>query len=486
MAALEIAYTASSTFQNVHQDPSFVRGVRGPVGSGKSVGCILDVFSKALQQKPNRNGFRKTRWALVRASYPELKSTTIKTFQDWIPETLCPLKMNEAPITGLMTLPLPDKTIVQAEFLFIALDKPKDLAKLLSLELTGAFCNESKELNKEVIDTITSRVGRYPSQREGGPTWNGVIMDTNSPSEQHWWAEMERDPPRGWSFHAQPPAMFEDSEHEYGYAPNPDAENIKNLPGGYQYYYNAIGGKDKNWIRAYVLNQFAATMVGKPIYQDQWSEQLHLSKHKLYPMVGQPVIVGLDFGLTPAAIFTQLIDGQLRVLDEVIAKRMGLEQFLVNDLLPLIGQKYFDNDVFFVGDPSGTRGADTDEKSCFDVLVKFGLPAVPAHSNNLEPRLGAVRHFLTSLAPGGKPGILVSPHCRDIAEGFNGGYQFARIQVSGESRFREKPDKNRYSHPHDALQYACMRWTILLKRSMQGDMVATSGGSTIADSATGY
>jgi hypothetical protein len=486
MAELSIDYTASPTFINVHADQSFVRGVRGPVGSGKSVGCIMDLMAKALQQRPNKMGFRKTRWALVRATYPELKSTTIKTFQDWLPEELCHLKLNESPIVGTWVMPLPDKTIVQAEFLFIALDKPKDLAKLLSLELTGAFCNETKELQKEVIDTITSRVGRYPAQRDGGPTWSGVIMDTNSPSELHFWAGMEKDPPEGWRFHVQPPALFEDNTAERGYTPNPDAENIKNLPGGYEYYYRSIGGKDKNWIRAYILNQFAATMSGKPIYQDLWSEQIHLSKHKLYPLEGYPVIVGLDFGLTPAAIFTQFVDGQLRIIDEVIAKRMGLEQFLTLDLLPLIGQKYFHNEVAFVGDPSGVSGADTDERSCFDVLVKFGLPAVPAHSNALEPRLGSVRHFLTKLAPGGKPGLLVSPHCRDIAEGFNGGYQFARIQVSGESRFREKPDKNRYSHPHDALQYACMRWTILLKRSMQGDMVATSGGSTIADSATGY
>ena len=37
-------------------------------------------------------------------------------------------------------------------------------------------------------------------------------------------------------------------------------------------------------------------------------------------------------------------------------------------------------------------------------------------------------------------------------KGFNGGYRYARVGGSG-NRFHEKPLKNEYSHPHDALQY---------------------------------
>ena len=483
---IDLNYVASPTLAECHKSDDFFRGVRGPIGSGKSVGCIMDLFMRALAQKPNKQGVRKSRWAIVRATYPELKSTTLKTFEDWLPSSICPIKMNEAPITGLLTLPLPDKTLVQAEFLFIALDKPKDLAKLLSLELTGAFLNESKELNKEVLDTVTSRVGRYPSMREGGPSWAGVIADTNAPSSQHWWATLERKPPKGWTFYRQPPALIEDEKHSKGYRPNPEAENIKHLPNGFQYYYNSIGGKAKAWIKAYVLNQFAATMAGKPVYGDLWSTDVHVAKAPLAPVGDEPVIVGLDFGLTPAAIFTQMYRGQLRVLHEIVATRMGLEQFLTMDLMPLIGQTYFDHEVSFVGDPSGVKGSDTDGKSCFDVLVKFGLPAVPAHANSLEPRLGAVRTVLTTMAPGGRPGLLVSPTCMRLIEGFDGGYQFAKMQISGEDRFREKPDKNEYSHPHDALQYACMRHQILAKRAQYSTARSLQDKWLANDSMVGY
>ena len=39
------------------KDNNFFRGIRGPVGSGKSVACCVEVFRRALEQKPNDEGF---------------------------------------------------------------------------------------------------------------------------------------------------------------------------------------------------------------------------------------------------------------------------------------------------------------------------------------------------------------------------------------------------------------------------------------------
>lgn len=52
----------------------------------------------------------------------------------------------------------------------------------------------------------------------------------------------------------------------------------------------------------------------------------------------------------------------------------------------------------------------------------------------------------------GHSGLLVDFRCRNLIKGFEGGYQYRRIQVSGE-RYDDKPEKNHYSHIHDALQY---------------------------------
>ncbi len=52
--------------------------------------------------------------------------------------------------------------------------------------------------------------------------------------------------------------------------------------------------------------------------------------------------------------------------------------------------------------------------------------------------------------------LALDPRCGVLRKGFNGGYKYRRVQVSGDERFTDEPNKNRYSHPHDALQYAAL------------------------------
>ena len=65
----------------------FVRGLRGPVGSGKSVTCAIEIVRRAIEQQVSPDGTRKSRWLVVRNTQPELKTTTIKTWLDWFPES---------------------------------------------------------------------------------------------------------------------------------------------------------------------------------------------------------------------------------------------------------------------------------------------------------------------------------------------------------------------------------------------------------------
>jgi len=170
------------------QDKSFVTGICGAVGSGKSYVSCLKVMKIALEQQPAEDNVRYSRFVIVRNSYPELKTTTIKTWTDIFPEsTFGPLRWTP-PITHHIKLPPRDGASgVDCEVIFMALDQPKDVRKLLSLELTGAWVNEARELPKAVIDGLTHRVGRYPSKRDGGATWHGIWMDTNPMDDDHCW-----------------------------------------------------------------------------------------------------------------------------------------------------------------------------------------------------------------------------------------------------------------------------------------------------------
>ncbi len=451
---VHINYRASHTLSKFHKSNAFVRGLMGPLGSGKSVGCVEELKRVAMAQEPNEQGVRKVRFACIRNTYPELKSTTLKTWKDWFPTDICPLKY-ESPIRGNMLYRLPDSTVVDMEVLFLALDKEKDIKKLLSLELTMCWINEAREVPKAIIDAATGRVGRYPPKSQGGPTQYGLIMDTNPPDDDHWWYRLaEEECPGNWAFFQQPPALVKDDAGEW--LGNPKGENISNLSAGYGYWLNQLGGKTKQWIRVYVEGRYGTVMDGKSVYPE-YSDDVHIAEESIEPYPDCPLVLGWDFGLTPACIIGQVTPrGRLVILAELIAERMGLRQFVTIVVKPFLSTRLPDYAIGISGgDPSGTAESQADEQSCIQVLNDEGLATIPTSTNKIEPRLQSVRDFLTRMVDG-KPGFILAKSCKVLRKGFCGGYKYERVQVAGDERFRDKPCKNRYSHPHDALQYLCL------------------------------
>jgi len=457
-------YKALPTAQEFHRSNAFVRGILGPVGGGKTVACIMELYTRALEQKPH-NGVRRSRWALIRNSYPELLSTTIKTFEDWIPRAVCPIRQS-TPISGVLKVDLPDGTRVEAEFLFLALDIEDDVKKLKSLELTGAFINEASEIRESVLEMLTSRVDRYPAKNMGGTTWTGIVMDTNPPDTDHWWYRLaETEKPKGYRFWKQPPAMIriENKEGDVHYVPNDGthgiqrAENIENHNSGFDYYARMVPGKSEEWIKVYVLGQYGSIYTGKPVYA-AYNDKVHCAKEELQPYRGLPLLLGWDFGLTPSCIIMQMSPkGQLRVLDELVSEDMGSDRFSRDVVKPfLTTEKYQGMHFACVGDPAGGARAQSNEVTCFQSLEQNGFPVVSAPTNDFIPRKESVDWFLSKLVDG-EPGFVLSPTCEVLRRGFLGGYQFRKVRLSGsKDRFTETPEKNEFSHPHDALQYGCL------------------------------
>ena len=56
----------------------------------------------------------------------------------------------------------------------------------------------------------------------------------------------------------------------------------------------------------------------------------------------------------------------------------------------------------------------------------------------------------------GEPGLLLHPSCTNLRKAMSGGYAYKRLQVSGEERYRDVPDKGMYSHVAEAGQYMLM------------------------------
>ena len=444
------------------KDDTFFRGIRGPVGSGKSVACCIEVFRRALGQEKSADGIRKSRWAIIRNTNPQLRTTTIKTWLDWFPENEWGKFNWSVPYTHRIK-----KGDIDLEVIFLALDRPEDVKKLLSLEVTGIWINEARELGKSIIDACTMRVGRYPSMREGGPTWTGVIADTNAPEEDHWWPIMSGEvpvpdhipreqakmlvKPTNWKFYTQPSGMVEvkdeDGEIE-DYAPNKVAENVKNMLKSY--YPNLVQGKTKSWIDVYVMNRLGTIQDGKPVYA-MFVTDTHVAKEEIPVAASLPLYVGIDFGLTPAAVLGQKVRGRWLIQSEIVAIDMGIVRF-AEVLREELATRFPDcPDVLIFGDPAGDFRAQTDESTPFHILRGAGLRAVPAPSNSVDLRLEAVSSQLNKMSEG-KPAFLLDRRCSTLIKGFEGGYSYRRMEVSGE-RYADKPDKNMYSHIHDALQY---------------------------------
>ena len=442
--------------------------ITGPLGSGKTFMSCEKLFKLMCAQRPNRQRIRKTRCVAIRNTYSDLNTTTIKDWLDLFGELGSYTAGGMQPPTHRLRFRLRDKTIVEAEMIFLALDRPQAIKKLRGFQVSFFWMNEIKELPKEVIDMADLRHGRFPSAMDGGPTWHGMIGDTNSPDEDHWLYEMaEVTHPKNWLFLRQPGGIMQEmvfdatipGEEKMRWTGkwilNPEAENLNNLPE--DYYLAGMEGKDDSWRKVNLANEYGVVSEGKPIYKEQWNDALHVSS-SIVPNDELNLLIGLDFGLTPSAIIGQeTTRGAVHIFDEVVADGMGIKQFIKHALKPKLNQDYsqFKVKLRLVGDPAGNRRADTDEETVFKALSDLGYDVEEANTNDPDIRWEAVREPLQRLIDG-KPGFQIHPRCKVLRKGFNSGYNFRRLQIPGETRFSDRATKNKYSHPHDALQYLCM------------------------------
>lgn len=452
-------YSPSPTGALFHADNSLVRCLLGNFGSGKSVTCVIELLRRGMEQAPDPRGVRNTRWAVIRSTYAELKTTTIETFMAWM-EPYGKITY-DSPIRWQSdtTRRMPDGTVLDMEVLFFPLDSPKDVRRLLSLELTGAWMNEARELPGNVISPLIGRLRGWPRREMdetgkvifAGATWTGIIMDSNPPGERSWMYEkFEVERPRNWKMFKQPGALI--ALPDGTYIPNPKAENIKNLEGGYEYYFRQLAGAKQDYIDVHILGKYGTSYAGKPVFR-AYDEKIHLSATDLLPDSRTPIVVGMDFGLTPAALFTQMDrHGRVLILGELTPEDVLFEEFIDEHFIPYVNANFANHPIQVVGDPAGISRSALSQRTAFQMLKERGIAARPAPANDLGSRIDAVTHYLTR-----NNGFLVAPRCQTFREGMRGGYHYEMAQGSREV-YKEIPVKNFVSHICDAGQYACLHY----------------------------
>jgi hypothetical protein len=458
------------------QDWNFVTAIMGPWGSGKSVGCVGKMYSAACLQFPARDGVRRTRWLVVRDSYPNLQETTIKTWLDWFPETVYGDMRKSRPMQHVIRVPGAPvggrPTTVEMEVLFLALENEEDRKKLLSMELTGAWINEAREIRKAIIDDVIGRTGRYPSMRDGGATWAGVFMDTNAPSETHWLPVMmglvpapedmpedDREAlkkPDNWSFYQQPGALVEIKAGDgrvTAYEANPLAENIRYLRGGHQWYLERVGGKPRSWVRVNFCNKLGEIVAGKPVWPN-FAREKHVATADVPVDPGLLLHVGIDStGRNPAAVFAQVYQNRWRIVGELVVRDVNVETFApmvrrkIGDLLRPSGRTLDQVTCAFYRDPHSQR-SDIDDETVDRVFQKHGIRLIPAPGGNtIKHRLDTAEVIIDTFR------VVISPSCRMLVSACDGAYRYRRLQVSGREEYSPEPEKNAASNVADALQY---------------------------------
>lgn len=452
----KFTYKAEPTLAALHNDRSLhldVQYIEGPVGSGKSTGCIMEILMRAMQQQPDEQKIRRSRWVIVRNTYPELKTTTIKTWQRWVPNSIAPI-VYSMPIQCTFKQRMADGTSVHLEVYFMALDTPEDVAKLLSLDLTGAYVNEAREIPWEILEGLLMRIKRYPEIVKDdagneiyGPTDPGVIADSNPPRTTHWsYIKFEADePPKRWRKYKQPPAVYWDDKEE-AWALNPDAENLSHLKN--DYYISQLALSEEH-IRVNLAGEYGMNRKGKPVFS-KFSENKHVAKQILLPHRGTNILLGIDFGLTPACIVAQLNFKGLVLLDELPATDESLEDFLDNYILPLMRNKYSGYSIIASGDPAGSGRSAINKMTSIQVMTMRGVKTYPALTNNFTKRKEAVDFFL-----GRDEGFIVSPHLTHVRECLGAGYVYKETR-NNSGKVLEIADKNEFSHMADAIQYLCL------------------------------
>jgi hypothetical protein len=208
------------------------------------------------------------------------------------------------------------------------------------------------------------------------------------------------------------------------------------------------------YLREYELHW--DTFSGFPVYPE--FSKLHITAEPPHPVHGLPMLVGIDFGLTPAAIIGQYQEDRLVIFEELVEVNMGSDRFSAK-LAAHIRLNYrtksdLKKDWLCFIDPAGLQRNQKDETSCAQSLADVGFVTSPGPII-WETRRKGVVHFLKTMTAQGPALQVYSKGAPMLIKGFEGGYQYPEKAIESEPD-KLRPLKNAYSHPHDAFQYlAC-------------------------------
>ena len=198
-----------------------------------------------------------------------------------------------------------------------------------------------------------------------------------------------------------------------------------------------------------------------------------MSKQPLVIYRGLPICLGWDFGVkpgeAPACMAFQITpEGGINWLREYVSDAGGIRQFCERQVIPGLLNTFPGMRRMSWGDPSGKSPAQADSDiSCIQTLGVLGIPTVVAPTQDPRMRREVIRYHLTRNI-GKDPAMQVDPSCKMFIAGLGGGFHYAPVKSVGEARFKDKPDKNEYSHIVEAGEYGALGVSALAGQAATG------------------
>jgi hypothetical protein len=439
----EIDFEVIQSLDGFFYSDAFISLVVGPVGSTKTTAGVMKILFHASQMAACKDGVRRSRAVWVRNTREVLRDTSIPDFLKWLPDGVAGTFLKTE---YKFLLRLGD---VECEVLFRGLDDANDVRRLLSLQASFFVFDEFREIHPDIYNAAQGRVGRYPDKMMNGV---GCKTDdgrsnahlwgmTNPPDQDTFWEQLLTEPPDNVHVTIQPSGL------------SPEADWTRFLPD--DYYGNLAQGKTEDWVDVYIHAKFGKSLSGQPVFKS-FSRDMHVAKSKLAPLQsGSPVLIGVDAGLTPAAVVGEVAyDGRVVVYRALTSSDMGALRFIEEVLKPFLTNFLPYRTYQVIIDPAAFQRVQTDERSVADLYKSAGFAVKPAKTNAVAARIAAVERYLTRVVDG-KPGIVLCPEgAGDLIKALAGKYRY-KVNTKGEKD--EKPEK---SHPWsdiaDALEYLCL------------------------------
>lgn len=235
----------------------------------------------------------------------------------------------------------------------------------------------------------------------------------------------------------------------------------------------------RDFLREYEISW--ETWEGLPVYTD-FDVKIHGIQGHIEPHLGLPLLRGWDFGLTPACIVAQVQEQTLCAIKEFVGFNIGIERFsdMVLTSCAQLFPRWRDTkrDWLDFIDPSGFAKKDTDEKSCAQILTGPGKNLrVQAGEITFTKRRQSVESFLTRRYKNRNCFEVSLSDCPMLVRGFKGGYQYP--EHSADMTANElRPEKNEFSHIHDALQ---MVSSVLRRQTKSGGVKVPTPGYSVTN-----